>query len=393
MTLFTLVRRNLWRHPVRTVLTFGFAVLTLFLFVFLRSVVTTLTSVTKVAAADRIAVQSAMSLFVYMPESYWNKIAQVPGVESVGPWVWFGGHFQDPKNFFAQFAVDMPTHLKQYSEFVIDPKQVEDLLADRQGCLVGFELAEKFGWKVGDRIPILSNIYTLGGEQAWQFNLRAIYRSTKSNIDDKTMYFHWDYLKEMRKMLRAAGYEAGGQDVGVYMTKVAKGHTAEEVIDAIDALFEFGPQKTRTQTEAAFQAQFSTMLGGVPTLLAWIGGAVLFAIFFSVLNTTGMAARERARDVGILKALGFPDRLAAGMLLVESMLVVGVGGVLGALLGSASARFFRDKVSVFMPNYHVDTPTLLLGLGLALAIGLLGGVIPAIRLMRLRPVQVFREEA
>lgn len=393
MSLSRLVRRNLWRHPVRTVLTFGFSALALFLFVFLTSVVTTLSAATKAAATNRIAVQSAASLYVYMPESYRQKIEQVPGVESTCPWVWFGGYYQDPRNFFAQFAVDLAVHVDQYPEAVVDPGEREALLADRLGCLVGQELADQYGWKLGDRIPILSNIYTLGDKRAWEFTLRATYRSTKPNIDNKTMFFHWDYLKEMRAGLRAQGFEAGGQDVGVWMTKVRDGFDPEAVIEAIDALFAAGPQRTRTQTEAAFQAQFASMLGNVPTFLGWIGGAVLFAIFFSVLNTAGMAGRERSRDAGILKALGFPDRLAGGMLLLESMAVVGVGGVVGATLAWAAAPEFRQVFAQFLPNYFVADETLLLGVGIALLIGFLGGLLPALRLVRLRTVTVLREGA
>ena len=393
MSIFRLVRRNLWRHPIRAMLTFGFAALALFLFVFLRSAVTTLDAATKAAAANRIAVQSATSLFVYMPESYWGKIQGVAGVESVSPWVWFGGYYQDPENFFAQFAVDMPTHLDQYPEAIVAAAERADVIGDRTGCLVGYELADKYGWKIGDRVPILSNIYTRPGGAAWEFTLRAVYRSNRPNFDNKTLFFHWEYLKEMRRFLREEGYSVGEQDVGVYMTKVKDGHDPEAVIEAIDALFENGPQRTATQTEAAFQAQFASMLGNIPTFLGLIGGAVVFAIFFSVLNTAGMAGRERSRDVGILKALGFRDGLAAGMLLLESMLVVGVGGVVGVLLGWASAPYFRDKVAVFMPNYDVEGGTLLLGLGLAVAIGFVGGLVPAIRLARLRTVNTLRQEA
>jgi putative ABC transport system permease protein len=393
VSIFRLVRRNLWRHPIRAMLTFGFAALALFLFVFLRSAVTTLDAATKAAAANRIAVQSATSLFVYMPESYWGKIRTVEGVESVSPWVWFGGYYQDPENFFAQFAVDLPTHLEQYTEAIVPAAEKAELLADRTGCLVGHELAEKYGWKVGDRIPILSNIYSRPGGAAWEFTLRAVYRSDRANFDNKTMFFHWEYLKEMRRGLREEGYVVGEQDVGVYMTQVAEGHDPEAVIAAVDALFENGPQRTATQTEAAFQAQFASMLGNIPTFLGLIGSAVLFAIFFSVLNTAGMAGRERSRDVGILKALGFGDRLAAGMLLLESMLVVGVGGVLGVLSGWASAPYFRDKVAVFMPNYQVEGRTLVLGLLLAIGIGFVGGLLPAIRLARLRTVNTLRQEA
>jgi ABC-type lipoprotein release transport system permease subunit len=168
------------------------------------------------------------------------------------------------------------------------------------------------------------------------------------------------------------------------MTKVKDGWSAESVISSVDAMFEAGPQKTSTQTEAAFQAQFASMLGNLPTFLGWIGSAILVAIFFSVLNTNGMAARERSRDVGVLKALGFRDRLASGMLLLESMLLIGGGGLIGVGLAWLSVPVFRRLFGILFPNYHIDAATVGLGLATAVAIGFLGGLIPALRLGRLR---------
>jgi putative ABC transport system permease protein len=391
VTLLTLVRRNVWRHPVRSVLTFLFATLALFLFVFLRSAVTTLDSAAKAAATDRLAVQSAVSLFVYMPYSYRSRIAQVEGVESVGIWNWFGGFYQEPENFFAQFATPMRTTLEQFPEIVVPPEQVEELMADRQGALVGRELAEKHGWKIGQRVPLIATIYSF--HKTWDFNVRAVYRSTRPNIDENTMFFHWEYMQEYRDRYKAEGNDLGEQDVGVFWVKVKDGHEPDRVIERVDALFENGPQRVRTQTESMFQAQFASMFGGLPTFLAWIGGAVVFAIFFSVLNTAQMAARERARDVGVLKALGFRDATAGRLLLVEGMLVVGLGGLLGVALGWLSGPAFRGMFAFLLPNYHVEAGTLALGALLALAIGFVGGILPALRLARLRPVTVLREEA
>jgi putative ABC transport system permease protein len=391
VNLFTLVRRNVWRHPVRSGLTFLFATLALFLFVFLRSAVTTLESAAKAAATNRLAVQSAVSLFVYMPYSYRARIAQVEGVESVNMWNWFGGYYREPENFFAQFATDMAVNLEQFPEIEVPPDQVAALLEDRKGALVGRALAEKFGWEPGKRVQLMATIYAL--RPTWEFDVRAVYRSTRPNIDEMTMFFHWDYLQEAREGFKASGFDVADQDVGVFMVKVKEGHEPVKVIEAIDRLFENGPQRVRTQTEAAFQAQFVSMFGGLPTFLAWIGGAVVFAIFFSVLNTAQMAARERARDVGVLKALGFRDALAGNLLLLESMLVVGVGGMLGVGLGWLSGPAFRGAFGFILPNYHVDPATLGAGVVLALAIGLVGGIVPALRLARLRPVTVLREEA
>ena len=395
MSVWKLVWRNVMRHPVRAGLTFTFSALALFLFAFLYSVITTLDAAQKLASSSRVAVQSAVSLFVYMPESYEGKIAAVEGVESVSPWNWFGGYYKDRDNLneFGQFAVKLETHLTQYPEIEIDPEQAKELLADKQGCLLGRDTAKKFGWKVGDKIPLIGTIYSLGQDSAWDFHLAATYHSTKANLDDKTMFFHWSYLLEMRRKIRAQGYSMGDQEVGIFMVKTKPGHRAEDVITAIDSMFDAGPQRTRTQTEAAFQAQFVSMLGGLPMFLSAIGGAVLFAIFFSVLNTSGMAARERSRDVGILKALGFPDALAARLLLAESMLVVGAGGILGVALAFASVPALRGAFGILIPNYFVEQRTGLIGVGIALAIGFVGGLVPALRLSRLRTVDVLRSEA
>ncbi len=387
-----LVRRNLLRHPLRAAITFVFSLLALFLFVFLRSAVTTLDSAAKAAATNRVMVQSAVSLFVYMPEGYRTRIAAVEGVESVESWNWFGGWYQDRRNFFAQFAANLDVLLRQYPEIVVPEEQKRELLSDRRGCLVGRGIAEKFGWKVGTRIPILTSIYALD-RGAWEFDVRAIYTSTRPNIDEQTMFFHWDYLQEMRKKIHAAGYRAGDQDVGIFVVKVKDGHRPEEVIEEIERLYENGPQRVRVQTEAAFQAQFVSMYGNVPTLLTWIGGAILFAIFFSVLNASQMAARERAKDVGVLKALGFSDAFSARLLLVESMAVVGTGGLVGVVLGALSENVFRRLFGFVLAHYHVDPWTLAAGAALAIAIGFVGGLLPALRLYRLKTVDVLREEA
>jgi putative ABC transport system permease protein len=330
-----------------------------------------------------------------MPEGYEGKILAIDGVESVNPWNWFGGYYKDPKNMrdFGQFAAKLPVLLAQYPELSIAPEQVRETLADRKGCIVGEETAARYGWKVGDTIPLFSTIYSLGDGKAWEFHLTATYRSLKDNLDSKTMFFHWEYFQETRKKLSTAGFMSENQQVGIFMVKVKAGYRPESVLDAIDAQFEAGPQRTRTQTEAAFQAQFVSMLGSLPTLLSAVGGAVLFAIFFSVLNTCSMSARERSRDVGVLKALGFADSLAARLLLTESMLVVGAGGLLGIALSFVAERPFRGAFGILIPNYFVEPTTALIGLGIALGVGFFAGLLPAVRLTRLRTVDVLRDAA
>jgi putative ABC transport system permease protein len=383
-----LVWKNLLRHPARAGLTFLFAALALFLFVFLRSTVTTLRAAVTGAASNRLAVQSAVSLFIQLPLPYRQRIAAVEGVESVSPWTWFGAWHTDESEFFAQFAADLEVLLDQYPEVVVPEEQRTRLLSERRGALVGRELADQFGWKVGDLVPLTSRIYPPVGGGAWEFEVSAIYRSTKPNLDEKTMFFGDDYFQEM---IRASlGEVAVGANV--YMVKVAPGHRSEDVAAAIDAVYEGGPQRTRTQTEQAFQAQFVSMMGNIPVFLAWIGGAVIFAIFFSVLNTSQMAARERSRDVGILKALGFRDAYTGRLLLLESVLMVGAGGIVGTFFGLATQPVFRRLFGTMVPNYFVAPRTTVVAVGIALAIGFFGGVLPALRLARLRPVEVFRQE-
>ena len=393
MSLFLLVRRNLWRHPIRSFLTFGFAVLALFLLVFLRSAVTTLETAARSAAKNRIVVQSATSLFVYMPMNYREKLAAIPGVEAASPWNWIGGFYQEPQNRPAQFATDLATTLAIYPELEIVKGSMKDLMDDQQGTIVGQDLASQYGWEIGKRVPIIQTIYAKEAGEAWAFNIRAIYKSSNPAFDDKTMFFHWKYFQEKRDALRREGYTSEGQDIGVFMTKVKEGFDPNAVIAAIDARFADDVQRTSTQTEAAFQAQFASMLGNVPLFLSWIGAAILAAIFFSVLNTTGMAARERSRDVGVLKALGFRDGVASRMLLFESILLIGGGGLIGTILGWYSVPIFRQMFGFLFPNYHVRPDTILLAVGVALAIGLLGGIVPAWRLRRLRTVDVLRDGA
>lgn len=393
MSLFRLVRRNLTRHPIRSFLTFAFAVLALFLLVFLRSALTTLEAAARSAAKDRIVVQSATSLFVYMPMRYREKILAVPGVERTSPWNWIGGYYRDPANRFAQFAADLEATLEMYPEIVIVEGSKEALLADRTGALVGADIADQFGWKVGTNVPIIQTIYSREEGEAWTFPIRAIYRSTNPAFDDKTLFFSWKFFEERRNELRRQGYTSEGQDAGIFMTRIRPGYDAGAVSGAIDRLFADDEQRTRTQTEAVFQAQFASMFGNLPVFLGWIGAAILVAIFFSVLNTTGMAARERSRDVGILKALGFRDRTAGRMLLLESVFLIGGGGLVGVVLGWFSVPVFRRLFGILIPNYYVRIDTVALGVLAALAIGFLGGLLPAWRLRRLRTIDVLREGA
>jgi putative ABC transport system permease protein len=387
---FRLVVRNLQAHPLRSLLTLGSVFLAVFLLCVLRAATAALTTSVEKASTDRLWVQSAVSLFVNLPEAYAAKIEAVEGVEALCRFQWFGGVYRDPSNFFAQFGVDPATFGPTYPEIEIAEGSYDAFARDRIGCVIGLDLASQFGWKLGDRIPLQGTIFPRAGDAEWEFTVEAIYRSTSTNIDQRTMYFHYDYLRESLE----AGAASGPPGVGVYLVRKAKGAEVTQVMADIDALFEHGPQRVQTTTEAEFQRSFLTMLGNVPALLGMIGAAVLFAIFFAVLNTMLMAARERMRSVGVMKALGFTDGAILATLVFEGLLLCGLGG----LLGVALAYLGQDGVARFLinfglPGYEVSPRLAGLGTALSLGVGVLAGLIPGLGLARLQPVRALRADA
>jgi putative ABC transport system permease protein len=392
VTLRRLVLRNLLRHPVRSGLLFGFALLSLFVGVFLRSIVTTLSEAVRHAATNRLTVQSAVSLFAEVPAIYRDAIAAIPGVESVNRWSWFAGTYRDPENFFPRMAVDMDVLFRQYPEVGVSEAERRAVLEDRRGCLIGIGLAKQYGFKLGDTIPIIGTLYTTSDGLPWEFTVRAIYRSLDPSFNDKIMFLHWEFLDEVRRTMPDIVAGPMGPTVTLYMLKVAPGSDAVEVATAVDQRYAAGPTRTHTQTESAFRAERISSLGNVTTLLGWIGSAVLLAMLLSVANAMGIAASERSRDVGILKALGFPDGTASRILLFESLTVVGTGGVAGAALAWATAGTLRTALVGMLPSYAVLPRTVALGAVVALCLGFAGGLVPALRMARVSPLEVLRED-
>ncbi len=383
-----LLFRNLTGHPARSLLTVLSVAVAVFLICMLHAVTVGLRNTVSAAASNRLLVQSAVSLFVDLPLSYQQKMAGIPGIEAICKWQWFGGRYeQDKGGFFAQFGVDVDTFLPSYPEISIASGSFEDFAKNRTACLIGSDLAEKYDWKLGQTVPIAGTIFQRTDGKPWEFTVAGIYKSSSASIDQGRLWFHYDYLRES---LETGGAE-GPQGVGVYLLRIAKGQDPLAVQRAVDTLFENGPQRVNTTTEAEFNRQFVSMLGDVPSLLQMVGGAVLFAIFFAVLNTMIMAGRERTRDLGVLKALGFTDRTTGMLLVAESVLVCAVGAGLGILLVVGLEKGFQAATAQFLPGFAFDRSTLLLGTGLALAVGLISGIVPGWRAARLTTVAALRE--
>ena len=381
-----LVFKNLLRHKIRAILTIGSIAIALFLLCVLQSLVVALNAGVENAAANRLVVQSSVSLFVYMPEAYEARIAQVEGVANVVRWNWFGGYYQDQSNFFAQFATDPKKLLDMYPEIEIVEGSREDFERERTACLLGEDTARKFDIKVGQTMPIIGPLFPRQDGEAWEFQVAALYRSRRGNLDSATLFFHHLYLDKSLE----SGEASGPQGVGIFVVQLAPGADRVVVAEAIDALFENGPQKTLTGTEAEFNAQFVSMVGNVPMFVASIGTGVMIAILLAALNTMLMGAREQTRDVGVLKALGFSDGSVFGLLLLQSLVLCGVGGLLGLAIAKTSEASMADGLGTMFPGYEVTRETLLIGLAVTLGVGLFAGIAPAWRARSLPVIRALR---
>lgn len=385
--------RLVWRHitanKLRSALTVGTLMIAVFLLAFLRSVLVAISSGVEAADARRLVVQSAVSLFVDLPLAYQGKIEAVPGVEHTCKLQWFGGIYREPSNFFAQFAVDPDKLFDVYPTIKVVEGSRETFLRDRTACIIGADLAERFGWEVGQTVPLRGTIFARTDGSSWEFTIAGIYRlEAPGGFDEGTMLFHYSYLEQSIE----SGLVDNPPGVGVYSLRIADGADVAEVAAQVDALFANGPQRVQTTTEDEFNRQFVSMLGNVPALFASIGGGVLFAIALAALNTMLMAGRERVKSVGVLKALGFSDRTVALLLLAESLVLCGLGGAAGIGLAKGLEPTIATLLSAQFPGFAVTPETIALGLGSALGIGLLAGALPAWNAARLRPVVALKME-
>lgn len=386
---FLLLFQNLRKHPVRTVLTVASLMVAFFLLCVLTSLVTTIEAGVKNSKSDRVIIQSAVSLFVDMPRNYREKIKNVPGVTEVCSWNWFGGVYEKPENFFANFAVDHDTLFSCYPEIEIQDGSKDAFLKNRKSAIVGRQLAAKFGWTVGRTIPLQGTIYPMTNGQAWEIEIAAIYRSTSPNVDEQTMFFRYDLVRETQD----AGAAMGPEGVGVYVAQVSDGVDPVRVMREIDTLFANGPQRTQSTSEAEFQAQFVTMLGSVPFFVGAIGTGVFFAILLAVINTMLMASREQTRDVGILKALGFSNGTVFLVFLGQSLLLSVLGGGLGVLLSKGAEPGIAAALGTRFPGFTVLDRTILSGFLGAVTVGIVAGLAPAFQLSRSKVVDALRAEA
>jgi putative ABC transport system permease protein len=382
MKYLSYITAHLWRHKRRTFLTVSSIAIALFLFCTLRTVMTSFDAALRASSGTRLVVRHAASLVFPLPLSYRDRLQQVEGITAVSYGNWFGGIYKDPKNQFAQFAVDVPTFLRLFPEIDMPADQAAAWHSERTSCIVGATIAAKFGWKIGDTVPITGTIYP--GD--YKFTIRGIYKGKTADVDQNTLFFHWDYLNESMPDVRK-------DLVGIYWLEIPKGDMAAAVSSRVDALYANSAQPTKTETEKAFQASFISMMGNVSLLLTILGSAILFAILLVTINTMMMAARERTTEIAVLKTLGYGDALVLRLVGAEAILISLMGGFLGC--GAAWLIFQRVDFTAggMFPNFTVRGETVGFGLVLALAMGLASGLVPAIQAGRLRIANALRKVA
>jgi putative ABC transport system permease protein len=381
MKFFYLIRGNLLRHKLRTSLTLLSILVAFVLFGFLCAVKQALVGGVALAGADRLIVRHKVSIIQLLPESYLARMERIPGVAAAAHQTWFGGIYQDPKNFFMQCPVVPEQFMPMFPEFILPADQMQAWLATRTGAIVGRNTAERFKWKIGDKIPIMSPIWL---RKPWVFDLVGIYDGKEKGTDTTSFFFRYDYFDEARK-----AQNWGQGQVGWFTIKVNDPAQAATVAKAVDQEFENSPAETKTEPEGAFAQAFVNQIGNIAFIIAGILSAVFFTILLVTGSTMSQAVRERIGELGVLKAIGFSNRQVLALVLAESCLLTVVGGGLGlAVAWGLTAR--GDPTGGMMPMFFFPVRDLLVGLGLSVALGVITGILPAQQAMRLRVADALR---
>jgi len=379
MKYFSLVWAQLFRSRTRTLLTLLSVVAAFLLFGMLDSVRVAFSSGGSVEGANRLVTASRLSITQSLPIRLEAQIRQVSGVRDVTYGMWFGGIYQDPKNFFPNFSV-APNYFDVYRELQIDPAQLQDWQQTRTGAIVGETLAKQFGWKVGDTIPLQATIFPRGGSNDWPLELKGIYRSKDRALaanEERQLMMNWKYFDESNDYIK--------NQVSWYTVTLDNPDQSSRVAQAIDAISANSDHETKTQTESAFQQAFVKQFADIGMIVTSIMGAVFFTLLLLTGNTMAQAVRERIPELATLKTLGFKDSTVLTLVMVESVLLIGLGGLLGMGLAALILPAISPKSMGMLPP-HVPTPTWLAGIVLIVVIGIVVGLLPALRAKRLKIV-------
>jgi len=382
MKYFYLIFSSLKRKKLRTGLTILSIMVAFILFGYLTAIRQAFDAGVEVAGADRLIVRHKVSLIQLLPQSYESKIERIDGVDNATHSTWFGGIYQEPRNFFAQMPIVPEELFDMYPEFVISDEHKAAWLETRSGALVGRGLVERFGWKLGDRIPINATIWTKkDGGRTWEFDLVAIYDGAEKGTDTSQFFFRYDFFDETRAM--------GEGLVGWYTVRVTDPDRAAEVAAAIDAEFANSATETKTEPEGAFIQGFANQIGNIGFIIMSIMSAVFFIILLVTGNTMAYTVRERTNELAVLKAIGFTDQGVLGLVLGESLALTLVGGLIGLGLAWLLVSM-GDPTSGSFPVFYFPTGDILIGLLLIVVMAFVAGIIPALQAQRLQIADALR---
>jgi putative ABC transport system permease protein len=378
MKFLPLVWRNLLRRKVRLIFTVLSLLIAFLLFGILMAIRAAFSMGVDIAGADRLMVIHRVSIIQPLPQSYGPKIRATPGVTDLTHANWFGGYYQDPKNFTVVFAVEPQSYIDIIPDLIeLTPEEKKAFVTERTGAIVGEALARKWGWKVGDRVPMGSNIYTQkNGSQTWDMTIVAIARPTSPRVDTNFMMFQYAYFNETRTFDK--------DTIGWILLTTTSPAINDRVSKTIDAMFANSPYETSTDTEKAFNKAFIAQLGNIALIVGLVVGAAFVTILMVVGNTMAMSIRERTREIGVLKTLGFPRGRILKLVLGESVLLALLGGIPGMAVAFLATLALRDSISQFVPGLAVTADIYIAALVLMLALGIVTGIIPAVNAMRLR---------
>lgn len=382
MKFFGLVWSNLKRKKLRTILTTLSILVAFVLFGYLSALRMAFSQGVDLAGQDRLVVRHKVSIIQLLPESYETRMERIDGVEDATFATWFGGQYQDPRNFFPKMPVKPDEFLAMFPEYLLTDEERQAWAETRAGAVAGRALADKHGWEVGDRIPIEPDIWRRkDGEGAWEFDLVGIYEGAESGTDTTQFFFRYDYFHETRRF--------GQGEVGWYWVRIDQPDRAAEIARQVDLEFANSPAETKTEPEGAFAQGFANQAGNIGLILTAILGAVFFTILLVAGNTMAQAVRERTEELGTLKALGFTHRGVSMLVLGESLLIALLGGLLGLVLAWVLISG-GDPSGGMLPFFYLRNIDLLIGATLAVGLGLVAGLVPALQARRLRIAEAMR---
>ncbi len=375
---FTLVRKNLFRRKLRAFLMIASILVAFLIFGVLAGVYASFTAGEDRAAADRLVVVNKVNFTQPLPIAYYNRVRSVAGVRQVAHANWFGGYYQDPRNVLIVMAVEPETYTDVYArDYDLAPEARQAFIRTRTGALVGEAMARKWGWKVGDRVPVASNIFSQRNvSHTWDFDIVGIFTAKTQQNDTNLMFFQYDYFDETRSF--------GKDTTGWLVLQTANPADNDRVAKAVDAMFANSTAETATDTEKAFNKAFAAQFGNIALITVLVVGAAFVTILMIVGNTMALTVRERTREIGVLKTLGFSGGRILSLVLGESLLLALLGGLPGLALAALATAWLRPSVSNLLPGFALTGDIVVEAVILMLALGLITGIVPALNAMRLK---------